>query len=146
MRAVVQRVSEAEVRIGSEIVGAIGAGLLVYIGIAPEDDGTDVKYLADKICALRIFGDENGKMNISLNDIGGGLLCISQFTLYADCRKGNRPSFTAAASPEKAQKLYDFFCNYLKDKGIIVGTGEFGADMKVKSINDGPVTIIIESK
>ena len=144
MRAIVQRVKEAEVAVEGETVGKIGEGLLVYLGIAPGDTEKEIKYLADKITAMRIFEDENGKMNISLKDIGGEILCISQFTLYADCRKGNRPSFIAAAPPGEAEKLYNQFCQYLRDQNISIATGRFAAHMQVKSINNGPVTIPLE--
>ena len=144
MRTIIQRVKDAEVTVAGETVGKIGAGLLVYLGIAPEDSEKDIKYLADKIIAMRIFEDENQKMNISLKDTGGEILCVSQFTLYADCRKGNRPSFTAAAPPEKAEKLYNDFCTYLRSQNITVATGIFAANMQVKSTNNGPVTIPLD--
>jgi D-tyrosyl-tRNA(Tyr) deacylase len=145
MRAVVQRVKESSVTTNDEIVGQIGPGLLVLLGVAKGDGAKDVDYLANKILNLRIFEDDDGKMNRSLLDIGGELLAVSQFTLLADCRKGRRPSFIAAAEPEKATELYEKFVEQVRQKGVAVETGRFRAMMEVALINDGPVTIIIES-
>ena len=145
MRAVVQRVTEASVTIDKKIVGEIKKGFLVLLGVCDEDDENDVKYLAEKITNLRVFEDENEKMNLSLRDIGGELLIVSQFTLFGDCRKGRRPSFDKAARPEQANPLYEKFNEMLRGYGLSVGTGIFGADMKVELLNDGPVTIILDS-
>ncbi len=145
MKAVVTRVRDASVTISGRTVGAIGHGLLVLLGIAPEDTMAQAKKLADKICALRIFEDEAGKMNRNLEAVGGQLLVVSQFTLFADCKKGNRPSFSAAARPEIAVPLYEGFLRLCRDKGFRVAQGEFGADMKVASLNDGPVTILLDT-
>ena len=145
MRAVVQRVKESSVKTNGEIVGQIGPGLLVLLGVAKGDGANDVAYLANKILNLRIFEDDDGKMNRSLLEIGGELLAVSQFTLLADCRKGRRPSFIAAADPEKATELYEKFVEQIRQKGVAVQTGRFRAMMEVALINDGPVTIIIES-
>jgi len=146
MRAVVQRVKQSSVKTGEKIVGQIGKGLLVLLGVATGDTAKDADYLADKIINLRIFEDEEGKMNRSLIDTGGELLAVSQFTLLADCRKGRRPSFIKAAEPEKATELYETFINCVREKGVGVQTGRFQAMMEVALINDGPVTIIIESR
>ena len=146
MRAVVQRVTEASVAIDKKTVGRTERGLLIFVGAGKGDEDTDVQYLVKKILGLRIFEDENGKMNKSVVDIGGGLLVISQFTLYGDCRKGRRPSFDAAEEPHKARSLYEDFVNLCRDSGLSVETGEFGADMKVSLLNDGPVTILLDSK
>ena len=146
MRAVVQRVQQSSVKTNGEIVGRIGQGLLVLLGVAKGDGSKDVDYLVNKILNLRIFEDEDGKMNQSLLEIGGELLAVSQFTLLADCRKGRRPSFIAAAEPEKATELYETFIERVRQKGVAVQTGRFGAMMEVALINDGPVTIIIESR
>jgi D-tyrosyl-tRNA(Tyr) deacylase len=147
MRVVIQRVSEAAVKIDGTIVGEISKGLLVLLGIAHEDTQQDALYLIQKLINLRIFSDADGKMNLSVQDCGGGLLIVSQFTLYADTKKGNRPSYIRAARPEQAIPLYEFFLKELQKqfKGRI-RTGQFGADMKVSLINDGPVTIIIDSR
>lgn len=145
MKIVAQRVSRASVTVDGRITGEIGEGLCVLVGVASGDTKADAERLADKIVNLRIFNDENGKMNISLADIGGELLVISQFTLYADCRKGRRPSFTGAASPDIGNELYEHFTRYLASMGLSLKTGIFGADMKVEIINNGPVTIIIDS-
>jgi len=145
MRVVVQRVSEAAVKIDQETVGEIKQGFMLLVGVRPDDTMTDVNYLVRKITNLRVFSDEAGKMNLSLRDIDGAILSISQFTLFADTKKGNRPSFTAAAKPELGQHLYDAFNQALAAEGISVETGEFGADMKVSLINDGPVTILFDT-
>ena len=131
MKAVVQRVSESSVTIGREVTGKIGSGLTVLLGVAVEDTEKEADYLAEKIVNLRIFSDENGKMNLSLRDIGGEMLVVSQFTLLGDCRKGRRPSFIAAADPEKGNSLYEYFVNGIRQKGITVATGRFGAMMDV---------------
>lgn len=145
MRAVIQRVKNASVVVDGDTIAQINKGLLVLLGVTHEDTSKDVDYILDKTIGLRIFEDENDKMNLSLTDIGGELLVVSQFTLYGDCRKGKRPSFTNAAKPELATKLYEEFIQKAKDKEITVQTGEFGADMKVSLLNDGPVTIVLES-
>ena len=145
MRAVIQRVSEARVTVGAEIVGQIGAGLCILLGVGKEDKESNAAMLADKIKNLRIFEDEQGKMNRSVADLGGELLVVSQFTLYGDCRKGNRPSFSAAAPPADAERLYRYFTQCLRDSGLGVATGEFQAHMKVSMVNDGPVTLVLEN-
>jgi D-tyrosyl-tRNA(Tyr) deacylase len=145
MRAVVQRVKQSSVKTNGETVGRIGQGLLVLLGVAREDSVEDANYLADKIINLRIFEDETGKMNRSLLETGGELLAVSQFTLLADCRKGRRPSFMAAADPAKATELYEKFVERVRRTGVAVQTGRFRAMMEVALINDGPVTVIIES-
>jgi D-tyrosyl-tRNA(Tyr) deacylase len=145
MRAVVQRVKESSVKTDNEIVGQIGSGLLVLLGVAKDDTAKEVDYLANKIINLRIFEDQDGKMNRSLLETGGELLAVSQFTLLADCRKGRRPSFIEAAEPEKAIDLYEKFVNIVRAKGVGVQTGRFRAKMEVALVNDGPVTMIIES-
>ncbi len=145
MRAVVQRVASSKVTVENNIVGQINKGLLVLLGVTHEDTSKDVDYMIDKILGLRIFEDENEKMNLSLKDINGELLVVSQFTLYGDCRKGKRPSFTNAAKPDIANELYKEFINKAKEQGIHVQTGEFGANMMVDIANDGPVTMLLES-
>ena len=145
MRAVVQRVKQSTVKTDNEIVGQIGSGLLVLLGVAKGDTAKDADYLANKIINLRIFEDQDRKMNRSLLETGGELLAVSQFTLLADCRKGRRPSFIEAAEPEKATDLYETFVNMVRAKGVAVQTGRFRAMMEVALINDGPVTIIVES-
>jgi len=145
MRTVVQRVKESHVSVADEIVAQIGHGLLVLLGVAKGDTHKDAKYLADKISHLRIFEDHEGKMNRSLLETGGSMLVVSQFTLLGDCRKGRRPSFIQAARPEDADHLYKSFAGLVRDMGIPVKTGRFGAMMAVSLINDGPVTIVIES-
>ncbi|MDK2564673.1 D-aminoacyl-tRNA deacylase [Romboutsia sedimentorum] len=145
MRAVVQRVSSSKVTVDNNITGQISKGLLVLLGVTHEDTSKDVDYMIDKILNLRIFEDENEKMNLSLKDVGGELLVVSQFTLYGDCRKGKRPSFSNAARPDLATKLYEEFIKKAKSQEIVVGTGEFGAHMMVDLTNDGPVTILLES-
>ena len=146
MRAVVQRVSASSVSVDNEVVGKIDRGLMVLLGVTHDDTQADVNYLVEKISNLRIFEDEQEKMNLSLLDIGGELLAISQFTLYGDCRKGRRPNFTQAAKPDMANELYEKFVSQAKDAGINVQTGSFGAHMVVDIVNDGPVTMIIDSK
>lgn len=145
MRAVVQRVSEAKVSVEDKVVGQIGEGLVVLLGIGREDSEKDVDYLAEKLVNLRIFEDENGKMNISLLDRGAALLVVSQFTLYGDCRKGKRPGFDGAARPDTAQALYNSFVEKCKGYGIKVETGVFQAMMLVDIHNDGPVTLLLDS-
>jgi D-tyrosyl-tRNA(Tyr) deacylase len=145
MRAVVQRVSESSVAVGPEVVGRIGRGLLVLLGVAQTDTEKESDYLAEKIVNLRIFEDEGGKLNRSLIEVGGEMLVVSQFTLLADCRKGRRPSFTEAAGPELATRLYEHFVRQTAKLGIPVQTGRFQALMAVSLVNDGPVTLIIES-
>lgn len=145
MRAVIQRVKRARVTVSGQEVGAIGPGLVVFLGVGAGDDGSAVSYLADKVANLRIFADAAGKMNLSLLDIGGEVLAISQFTLYGDCRKGRRPSFTGAAPPELALELYNRFVAALADQGLKVATGEFQASMLVELVNDGPVTMLLDS-
>ena len=146
MRAVVQRVKQSSVKAGNEIVGQIESGLLVLLGVARDDTVKDADYLVNKIINLRIFEDQDGKMNRSLLETGGELLAVSQFTLLADCRKGRRPSFVEAAQPQKAIDLYTKFVDLVREKGVKVQTGRFRAMMEVALINDGPVTVIIESR
>ncbi len=146
MRVVIQRSKEANVKVNGEIVGKIEKGLVLLVGITHSDTIDDVNYIADKVVNLRIFEDEEDKMNLSLLDVGGSILSISQFTLYGDCRKGRRPNFMEAAKPDYANELYEKFNECLKTKGVHVETGIFGAMMDVSLINDGPVTIILESK
>jgi D-aminoacyl-tRNA deacylase len=145
MRAVVQRVSRAQVSVGDEVVGQIGPGLLVLLGVAKTDTRADADYLAAKIPGLRIFDDERGKMNLSLSDIAGSVLCVSQFTLYGDVRKGKRPSFDEAALAPMASQLYEYFVQKLRGAGIACETGRFQAMMTVELVNDGPVTILLDS-
>lgn len=145
MRAVVQRVTEARVQVENKTVGEIGKGLVVLLGIGPEDNERDIEYLADKIIGLRIFDDQDGKMNISLREVEGELLVISQFTLYGDCRKGKRPSYAKAARPETAEMIYEKFVEYCRATGVKVETGKFQAMMLVEINNDGPVTLILDS-
>ena len=145
MRLLVQRVSKASVEVDNKIIGKIDKGFLVFLGITHKDEEEIADYLVKKLLNLRVFEDENGKMNLSLKDVEGRLLIISQFTLYADTKKsGNRPSFTDAAKPEHAEKLYEYFIKKCKEERVNVQTGKFGADMKVELINDGPVTIMLE--
>ena len=146
MRAVIQRVSKASVKVNDKVVGEIGKGLLVLIGVGKDDNEKDISYMAEKIVNLRIFEDENGKMNKSLLDIKGEILIISQFTLYGDCRRGRRPSFTDAASPDKGKEYYEKFVKEVKKYGVNVQTGIFQAMMEVELINQGPVTILLDSK
>ena len=144
MKLVVQRVKKAEVKVDGHIIGKIDKGFLVLIGIKVGDTKEQADYLVKKLCNLRVFSDENDKMNLSIKDVKGKLLIVSQFTLYGDCSQGNRPSFIEAARPEEANPLYEYFCNQCELNNIEVQKGIFGADMKVELINDGPVTIIIE--
>ncbi|GGI66238.1 D-aminoacyl-tRNA deacylase [Enterococcus alcedinis] len=146
MRAVIQRVSQASVTINNETVGAIEQGFMVLLGIHEEDTLEDVAYLVRKITKLRVFEDSEGKMNLDISAVNGAILSISQFTLHADTKKGNRPSFIKAGRPEMAIPLYDAFNQALQSEGLLVATGEFGANMQIALINDGPVTIIIDSK
>jgi D-aminoacyl-tRNA deacylase len=145
MKSIIQRVSQSSVRVGDETIGAIGKGVMVLLGVAQNDSEQGAEWLAEKIVNLRIFEDDNGKMNRSLLDIGGSALVVSQFTLYGDCRKGRRPSFVQAAAPEKAEALYDYFIEKVKRLGVEVATGRFRAMMQVSLVNDGPVTLIIET-
>lgn len=146
MRAVVQRVINADVTVEQKITGEIQKGFVVLLGVEDDDDIKDVHYMVDKISGLRVFEDEDEKMNLSLLDVGGQVLAVSQFTLLGDARKGKRPSFIKAARPEKAKELYDEFVKQIKEKGIPVGEGIFQADMLVRIYNDGPVTILLDSK
>lgn len=146
MRAVVQRVLNANVKVNGDTVGKIGKGLLVFLGIGEDDDNKDLEYMVEKILGLRIFEDTNSKMNLSLLDVEGEILVISQFTLYGDVRKGKRPSFSSSARPEMAESMYNKFIAMCKERGIKAEEGIFGADMNVELINDGPVTILIDSK
>lgn len=146
MRAVLQRVSQASVTVDGETIGAIERGLLVLLGVATDDVEDDARQLADKVTALRIFDDEAGKMNLSLVEVQGQMLVVSQFTLLGDCRKGRRPSFIAAAAPDLAQRLYETFVAVVGVKGITVATGRFRANMQVALVNDGPVTLILETR
>lgn len=146
MRAVVQRVSRAQVTVEKELVGSIGLGLLILLGVAQTDTQLDANYLIEKILNLRIFPDEQNKMNFSLVDLKGELLVVSQFTLYGDCRKGRRPSYSNAALPREAEELYNYFVDKAKQSGIKVETGKFQAMMDVELVNDGPVTILLDSQ
>ena len=144
MKLVIQRVKHAKVEVENEIVGKIGQGFLILLGVGPDDTKETADYLVQKLIKLRVFEDENGKMNLGLKDINGELLIVSQFTLYADCSGGNRPSFTLAAKPDKANELYEYFISKCEGENVKVDHGIFGADMKVELLNDGPVTIILE--
>ncbi len=146
MRGVVQRVKRASVEVEGNVIGEIEQGILLLLGVEDTDEEKDLEYMCDKVPNLRIFEDENGKMNKSLIDVGGQLLVISQFTLLGDARKGRRPSFTAAAVPDKAISMYENFIKKMKDCGITTQCGEFGADMQVELVNDGPVTILLDSR
>jgi D-tyrosyl-tRNA(Tyr) deacylase len=146
MRAVVQRVSRAQVAVQGEITGEIGLGLLVLLGVGRDDTEADALYLAEKIAGLRVFEDRQGKMNLSVKDVGGSLLTVSQFTLYGDVRRGKRPSFDEAAPPEKARALYEFFVSEIHAAGLPCETGRFQETMKVELVNEGPVTILLDSK
>ncbi|HHT88314.1 MAG TPA: D-tyrosyl-tRNA(Tyr) deacylase [Clostridiales bacterium] len=144
MRVVIQRVSEAKVEVEGRITGQIGKGLLIFLGVGKDDDMKAADRYIDKILKLRIFADDMGKTNLSLNDVHGEVLVVSQFTLYADCRKGNRPDFINAGSAKQAEELYEYFLEQIKDKTGKVESGEFGAEMKVSLVNDGPFTIILD--
>ncbi len=145
MRMVLQRVARAEVRVEGKVVGAIGRGLAVLLGVAVGDDEAAARWAAEKTAALRVFEDAAGKMNLSVGEVGGGVLVVSQFTLLGDARRGNRPSFTAAAPPEAANALYERYCAALRETGITVATGIFRAAMEVELVNEGPVTILLDS-
>ena len=145
MRAVLTRVKSASVTIDGEVVGKIGQGFLILLGVGPEDNAQKCRYLAEKALGLRVFEDENGKMNLSLADVGGSVLVVSQFTLYGNCRKGRRPSFVEAANPELGNRLYERFLQDCADLGFAPQHGRFGADMQVESVNDGPVTLILDT-
>jgi D-tyrosyl-tRNA(Tyr) deacylase len=145
MRAVVQRVSRAQVTVNAEVVGKIGHGLLVLLGVSKADSESDADYLAEKIIGLRIFEDEQGKMNLAAGEVGGGILVVSQFTLYGDVRRGKRPSFDAAAAPEQARRLYEYLVQRIRDAGLTCETGRFQEMMQVELVNDGPVTIMLDS-
>ena len=145
MRAVLTRVSRASVTIGGRVAGQIGKGFLILLGVGQNDTEAQCLNLADKLTGLRIFDDDNDKMNWSLTDVGGQILVISQFTLYGNCKKGRRPEYLAAARPELAIPLYEKFVQACRDKGFHVETGEFGADMQVESVNDGPVTLVVDT-
>ena len=146
MRAVLTRVTSASVTIDGEVVGKIGKGFLILLGVGPEDTEKECRYLAEKAMGLRVFEDENGKMNLGLDAVGGEVLVVSQFTLYGNCRKGRRPSFTDAASPELGNRLYEQFLKECERLGYPPQHGRFGADMKVASLNDGPVTLILDTQ
>lgn len=146
VRAVVQRVAEASCRVGGEVVGAIGPGLVVLLGVGGGDTEKDAEYLADKVLNLRVFADEEGQMNRSVQDVKGGLLVVSQFTLFGDVRKGRRPSYSDAAPPEEADRLYRHFVSRLRPSGLAVATGVFRAMMDVALVNQGPVTILLDSR
>ncbi|ARI76962.1 D-aminoacyl-tRNA deacylase [Halobacillus mangrovi] len=146
MKAIVQRALDASVEVENETVGSINKGLVILLGVTHEDTEEDARYLAKKIPFLRIFEDENEKMNLSLLDVGGQMLSISQFTLFGDCRKGRRPNFMEAAKPDQAEELYECFNKLVEDEGVRVETGEFGAMMNVQLTNSGPVTLILDSK
>ena len=146
MRAVLTRVTSASVTIDGQVVGQIGKGFLILLGVGPEDDEATCRYLAEKALGLRVFEDENGKMNLGLSDVGGQVLVVRQFTLYGNCRKGRRPSFTDAAAPELGNRLYEQFLTECEKLGFAPQHGIFGADMRVASVNDGPVTLILDTK
>ena len=146
MRAVLTRVKSASVRIDGQVVGQIGKGFLILLGVGPDDTEKECRYLAEKALGLRVFEDENGKMNLGLSDVGGQVLVVSQFTLYGNCRKGRRPSFTEAAGPELGNKLYEQFLADCAQLGYTPEHGQFGADMQVESVNDGPVTLILDTE
>ncbi|MBF0780386.1 MULTISPECIES: D-aminoacyl-tRNA deacylase [unclassified Granulicatella] len=146
MKIIIQRCKQANVKIDEQCVGQIDKGYVLLVGVAQEDTLEDIDYAVKKITNMRLFSDDNGKMNIALQDIGGSILSISQFTLLADTKKGNRPSFTKAAAPQKAKEFYDIFNTKLREQGLVVETGQFGADMQVALVNDGPVSIILDTK
>lgn len=146
MRAIIQRVTKGSVTVNNEIVGKVGKGFVVFLGVGQEDDEEDAQYISKKIANMRIFEDEEGKMNLSLKQVDGGVLAISQFTLYGDTRKGNRPSFVEAAPLEQANRLYEYCIDLIREEGIQTESGVFQADMLVEIHNDGPVTIFIDSK
>lgn len=146
MRFVIQRVKRADVTVENKQIGKIGRGFLVLIGVSESDTEAVADKMVAKLTGMRIFADENGKTNLALADVGGELLLVSQFTLYADCRKGNRPSFTAAGAPERANALYEYIIAKCRERGIMVETGSFGADMQVELVNDGPFTVILDSE
>jgi D-aminoacyl-tRNA deacylase len=146
VRAVVQRVSRAQVTVNGEVTGKIARGLLVLLGVAPIDTESDADYLADKIVGLRIFEDDAGKMNLAATDVKGQILVVSQFTLYGDVRRGKRPSFDAAAPPQQARKLYEYFVERIRASGLVCETGRFQKMMQVELVNDGPVTILLDSR
>lgn len=146
MRVVFQRVLESSVEVAGEIVGRIGPGAMILLGVGEGDSEQDVSMLADKVAGLRVFEDDDGKMNLSAAEVGGQMLVVSQFTLYGDCRKGRRPSFASAAPPAEAKRLYLMFCERLRGLGFTVAEGIFQADMKVTIVNDGPVTILLDSR
>lgn len=146
MRAVVQRVEQGSVEVEGTQIAAIARGFLVLVGVCEEDGPEDIEYICRKISGLRIFQDAAGKMNLALPDVEGAVLLVSQFTLYGNCRKGQRPSFSAAAEPQKAERLYDALAEALRGRGLEVQTGDFGAYMKVKLVNEGPVTLLLDSK
>ena len=146
MRAVIQRVTHAEVTVNGKCVGSIGKGLMVLLGVKTGDTEKDAQYTADKIVKLRIFEDENGKMNRAVRDVGGGVLCVSQFTLLGDARGQNRPGFTQAEAPERANALYQLVCERIRAQDVPVATGVFRADMQIELCNDGPVTILLDSE
>lgn len=145
MRVVLQRAKDAKVVVNGEVVGAIDKGFVLLVGVTHEDTEKNADFLAEKIAGLRVFEDDQGKMNLSIKDVGGAILSVSQFTLYGDTRKGRRPNFMAAAKPELAKKLYDYFNGKLREKGLTVETGIFGEMMDVRFTNDGPVTLLLES-
>jgi D-tyrosyl-tRNA(Tyr) deacylase len=146
MRAVVQRTKRASVSVGGQVIGAIEAGLCVLVGVGPRDGALDAEALAEKVAGLRIFEDEGGKMNLSVQDVGGAVLAVSQFTLWGDARKGRRPSFVEAREPLEAERLFDAFCHHLRGLGLEVQTGRFGAHMEVELCNDGPVTLLLDTE
>lgn len=146
MRAVFQRVLESSVEVEGQVVGQIGPGAMILLGVGQEDDEKDVGFLADKVATLRVFSDAEGKMNRSVQDVGGEVLVVSQFTLYADTRRGRRPSFVGAAPPDEARRLYGLFCERLRTLGLRVAEGVFQADMTVRIVNQGPVTILLDSR
>lgn len=146
MRAIVQRVTESRVTVADEITGEITLGFMVLLGVAEGDEEGDAKYMAEKIAGLRVFEDSDGKMNLSLADVGGAMLVVSQFTLLGDCRKGRRPSFGEAAAPETAERLYEYFVEIVRGQGIEVQCGRFRTHMEVSLVNDGPVTLMVDSR